>query len=83
MRDEQEELRRKLDAVVGKEFDERGERWRARWLRASVPRWIAGIVAGIAMAALVWWILDSHLKAAHHAAPDPKRPVIINIVPGK
>ena len=83
MRDEQEELRRKLDEVVGTGFDERGEPFRARWFRASLPRWIAGIVAGIAMAALVWWVLDSHLKAAHHVAPDPKRPIIIDIVPGK
>jgi hypothetical protein len=82
VRDEQEEIRRKLDEVVGTGFDERGKRWGTRWLRASVPRWIAGILIGIAMAALVWWILDSHLTAAHHA-PDPKRPVIINIVPTK
>ena len=83
MRDEQEALRRKLNEVVGTEFDERGERFRPRWFRASLPRWIAGIVAGIAMAALVWWVLDSHLKAAHHRTPDPKGPVIIDIVPGK
>ena len=46
-------------------------------------RWIAGIVVGIAMAALVWWVLDSHLKAAHHRTPGPQSPVIIDIVPGK
>jgi hypothetical protein len=34
------------------------------------------------MAALVWWILDSHLKAAHHP-PDAQGPVIIRIVPTK
>ena len=82
MRDEQEELRRKLDEVVGTEFDERGRRWRAGWFRASAPRWLLGAAIGIAMAALVWWILDSHLKAAHHP-PGPKGPVIIRIVPTK
>ena len=81
MRDPQEEIRRKLDEVVGTEFDERGARWRAGWLRRSLERWIAGLAIGVAMASLVWWILDSHLKAAHHP-PEP-RPVIINIVPTK
>ena len=81
MRDPQEEIRRKLDEVVGTEFDERGARWRAQWFRRSLPRWIAGIAIGIAMAALVWWVLDSHLKAAHH--PPGPRPVIIDIVPAK
>jgi hypothetical protein len=82
VRDEQEELRRKLDQVVGTGFDERGKRWRAGWLRASAPRWLAGIAAGIAMAALVWWILDSHLKAAHQP-PEARGPVTVRIVPTK
>lgn len=83
MRDEKEELRRRLDEVVGTAFDERGERWRAAWLRRSLPRWIAGVLIGVAMAALVWWILDSHLKAAHHAPPQPNRPVTVDILPAR
>ena len=81
MRDPQEELKRRLDDVVGTEFDERGARWGAGWFRKSVPRWIAGVVVAIAMVAIVWEVLDRHLKAAHHA-PEP-RPVIIDILPGK
>lgn len=81
MRDPQEEIRKKLDEVVGTEFDERGERWHGEWFRRSAPRWVAGVAIGIAMAALVWWVLDSHLKAAHH--PPPPRPVIVNILPAK
>ena len=81
MRDPQEEIRKKLDEVVGTEFDERGRRWHGEWLRRSVPRWIAGIAIGIAMAWLVWWVLDSQLKAAHHAPPP--RPSIIQVIPVK
>jgi hypothetical protein len=82
VRDEQEQIRRKLDEVVGTEFDERGRRWGGEWFRHSIPRWIAGVLVGIAMAALVWEVLDRHLKAAHHAA-QPKGPVIIDIIPSR
>ena len=78
-----DDIRKKLDEVVGTEFDERGRRWGREWFRRSLPAWIAGLVVAVAMAAGVWVVLDSHLKAAHHA-PDPARnPVIINIVPNK
>ncbi len=82
MRDPQEEIRKRLDEVVGTEFDERGKRWGARWLRASAPRWITGVLVAIAMAALVWEVLDRHLKAAHQK-PPPDRPVVIEILPKK
>ena len=80
MRDPQEHIRKRLDEVVGTEFDERGKRWGARWFRSSVPRWIAGALLGVAMAVLIWEVLDRHLKAAHEKA-NLSRPVIINIVP--
>ena len=82
MRDPQEEIRKRLDEVVGTEFDERGPRWGADWLRHSLPRWIGGIAAGIAMAWIVWHVLDHYLKAAHEK-PVESRPVIIDIVPKK
>lgn len=82
MRDPQEEIRKRLDDVVGTEFDERGRRWGAQWLRASAPRWIAGVLVAVAMVFLVWEVLDRHLKAAHEK-PQPERPVVIQILPAK
>jgi hypothetical protein len=82
VRDPQEEIRKRLDEVVGTEFDERGKRWRGDWLRHSAPRWAAGIAAGIAMAWIIWHVLDHYLKAAHQR-PEPSGPVMIDIVPKK
>ena len=82
MRDPQDEIRKRLDEVVGTEFDERGRRWGASWFRESAPRWIAGVLVAIAMVFLVWEVLDRQLKAAHHK-PEASRPVIVDIVPKK
>lgn len=82
MRDPQEEIRKRLDDVVGTGFDERGKRWGARWFRESAPLWIAGVVAAIAMVFIVWEVLDRQLKAAHRK-PAPERPVVIEIIPKK
>lgn len=79
----EDDIRRKLDEVVGTDFHERGRRWGAQWFRRGLPAWIAGVLLAIAMVAVVWVVLDSHLKAAHHP-PDPTpHPVIIDIVPSK
>ncbi len=80
---EQDDIRKKLDEVVGTEFHERGKRWRWAWFRRSLPAWIAGAVLAIGMVVVVWVVLDRHLKAAHHAPVNPQRPVIIDILPGK
>jgi hypothetical protein len=82
VRDEREELQKRLDEVVGTAYDdERGKRWRLHWLRASLPRWILAVVLAIGMVSLIWLVLDRHLKAAHRAPDAPRGPVIINIVP--
>lgn len=83
MRDPQEEIRKRLDEVVGTGFDERGRRWGRSWIRESAPRWIAGVLVAIAMVFLVWEVLDRHLKAAHRQRPEASRPVIVDIVPKK
>ncbi|HET9652045.1 MAG TPA: hypothetical protein VFP36_07635 [Usitatibacter sp.] len=83
MSDDRDDIRRKLDEVVGTEFHERGRRWGLQWFRRGVPAWIAGILLAIAMVSIVWVVLDRQLKAAHHAPAPSHEPVIIQIVPGK
>jgi hypothetical protein len=80
---DQDDIRKKLDDVVGTEFDERGRRWGAEWFRRSLPGWIAGALLAIAMVIVVWEVLDRHLKAAHHAPDATRQPVVVDIVPGK
>lgn len=83
MSDDRDDIRRKLDEVVGTDFHEHGKRWRLQWFRRGLAAWIAGVALAIAMVATVWIVLDRQLKAAHHP-PDPsKNPVIIDIVPGR
>jgi hypothetical protein len=75
-------LRKKLDEVVGTRYDERG-RFGLQWLRKSLAKWLAGAVLAVAAVALVWTVLDRHLKAAHAPPGSERNPVMIRILPDK
>jgi hypothetical protein len=76
MRDAQEEIRKQLDAVVGETY-EPPRRW-----GATIAKWLVFAALGIAMAALVVSILDTHVTKAQKDAAK-KRPIPVYIVPGK
>ena len=79
-----EEIRRKLDEVVGDRYDERGRPGIARWLARSLPKWIAGVLLAAGAAAVVFEVLDRHIIAAHQRKPGgPPRPVTVEILPAK
>ncbi len=80
---EEDNVRKKLDEVVGTRYDERGEPWRVPWIHRSLRKWLAGAVLAVLMALAIWRILDHYLVAAHERPREDHRPVIIDILPGK
>ena len=72
---------RELDAVVGPYDPEAGARWPVRlgrWIRRAVVALCLAVVA----AAVIGLILDRHMRQAE-TQPPPKRPVTVNILPGR
>lgn len=70
------EVKKQLDAVVGERYVP-PRRW-----KATVAKWAAAALLAIAAAAVVVWILDTHVSNAKSEAAR-KRPVPITIVPAK
>lgn len=76
--DVDEEIRRKLDAVVGDEFKP------PRQWRPTILKWLGAAILAVTAAATIAAILDNNLTAAEKAAQKaPKRPVTITIVPAR
>ena len=75
-------LRKKLDEVVGRRYDERG-RFGLAWLRKSLPKWLAGAVLAVGVVWLVWTVLDRQLRAAHPVPGSERAPVMIQVLPEK
>jgi hypothetical protein len=76
LNDPEEHIARALDAVVGGRFAP-PRRW-----RPTLLKWLAAALLALAMAALIAWILHSHVGAAQKA-PGPPRPVSVQIVPAR
>ncbi len=82
-RSDSDDIEKKLDEVVGKRFDE--ERYgtaSARW-RRRLLKWALGVAFAAAAAAIVFVVLDRHLKAAHDKPGTVKEPVPVRIIPAK
>lgn len=78
---DQFDVHKELDAVIGQYDESRGERWMRRY-----GRWLAraAAAAALAMAAafLVFFTLDKHVTDARNA-PAPQKPVKVQIVPAR
>lgn len=72
---------RELDEVIGPYEPHAGERWTVRYGRWLV-RAVVALALAIVAAAVIGLILDRHMRQAE-TQPPPKRPVTVNIVPGK
>jgi hypothetical protein len=74
--DVDEDVKRKLDAVVGDHYDP------PRDIRAMLLKWLGAAVLAVGAASLVMGVLDRYLTKAQ-TAPAPPRPVTVQIVPAR
>jgi hypothetical protein len=79
MEDPNDPVARKLDEVIGTEYDA-GERGLLAKLRGGIVRWIVAALLAVAMVALIAWTIESHRLPPEGAKPAPK-PVQVQILP--
>ena len=77
---DRDEVKRKLDDVVGTQFDPLDS---GKALRKRLPVWIAGVLCAIAAAALIVWVIETHRLPPENARPVTKKPVPVQIVPAQ
>ena len=83
-RDEEREreIRRRLDEVVGNDFDAPHLRGFGAWLKARWVKWLLGVLFGIGGVVLVIYTIESHRLPAVMPAPQ-KKAVPVIIIPAK
>jgi len=75
--DPEEAIKRKLDDVVGREFDPIDSRIA---LRKRLVKWFAGAIFAIGAVSLIVFIIESH-RLPREVPPQAPKPVVIKIVP--
>jgi len=75
--DPDEAVKRKLDDVVGKEFDPVDARGA---LRNRLLKWAAGALCAVAAVSLIVFVIESH-RLPPKIPPRAAKPVTIQIVP--
>ena len=79
-RERERELRRRLDEVVGNEYDAPHLRGFTAWLRSRWLKWVLGVAFAIAAMLLIVYTIESHRLPATMPAPE-KKPVPVRIIP--
>ena len=79
-KDDERELRRKLDEVVGTDFDAPHARGFGAWLKARWLKWVLGILFGVAAMLLVVYTIESHRAPPVQPVPA-KKAVPVQILP--
>ena len=74
------QIRRRLDEVVGAEFDAPHLRGFGAWVKARWLKWILGIVAAIAVPILIVYTIESHRLPP---SPPEKKAVPVLIIPSR
>jgi len=77
------ELRRRLDDVVGTDYDAPHLRGIGAWLRARWMKWLLGVLFAVGAMLLIVYTIESH-RLPPTAAPAPaKKPVPVQIIPAR
>jgi hypothetical protein len=82
MIDPEEELRRRLDEVVGKRYEPEAQKGAARRAARALARWIVAALCAMAAVATILWVIESH-RLPKEMAPRVEKPVTVTIVPAK
>jgi hypothetical protein len=78
----QREIRRKLDEVVGSDFDAPLSRGFTEWLRTRWLKWLLGALFGVLAMLLVFYTIESHRVPPAQPAPT-KKPIPVQIIPAR
>lgn len=74
------EVRRRLDELVGTDYDAPHMRGIAAWVRARWVKWLLGIVCAVGAMLLIVYTIESHRLPPNPPAPT-KKPVPVRIIP--
>jgi uncharacterized membrane protein len=76
------ELRRRLDDVVGTEYDAPHLRGIGAWVRARWMKWLLGVVFAVGAMLLIVYTIESHRLPPTPPVPA-KKPVPVQIIPAR
>jgi len=76
------QVRRRLDEVVGTDYDAPHLKGLGAWLRARWLKWVLGALCGVGAMLLIVYTIESHRLPALQPAPAAK-PVQVQIVPAR
>jgi hypothetical protein len=79
--DDQHQIARKLDQVVGRSYDEDAGNPGRRW-RKAVVKWVVAAACAVGTAGLIVYGIESHRLPPAAQMPPPK-PVTVEILPAK
>jgi len=74
------EVQRKLDEVVGSDYDAPLVRGIGAWVRARWMKWLLGVVFAVGAMLLIVYTIESHRLPPNPPAPV-KKPVPVQIIP--
>ena len=76
------EIRRRLDEVVGTEFDAPHLRSFGAWLRSRWMKWVLGALCAVLAMMLVVYTIESH-RLPPKMPPPAQKPVQVQIIPAR
>ena len=75
-------VRRRLDDVVGTDYDAPHLRGFSAWLKARWLKWLLGVLFAVGAMLLVFYTIESH-RMPPASAPPPAKPVQVQIIPAR
>jgi hypothetical protein len=76
------EIRRKLDELVGTDFDTPHAAGFGAWLKSRWIKWALGVVLAVAMMLLIVYTIESH-RLPPNPVPPARKPVPVQIIPAR
>jgi hypothetical protein len=76
------EVRRRLDEVVGADYDAPHLRGIGAWLKARWMKWVLGVLFGVGAMLLVVYTIESH-RLPPPSVPPPPKAVPVQIIPAR
>jgi hypothetical protein len=78
----QRELRRRLDDLVGTDFDAPHVRTFSAWIRSRWIKWALGVLFAIGAPLAILYTIESH-RLPPVTPPPAKKPVTVQIIPAR